>query len=83
MKLDKKVPTVLAFILITVFLGFGIGTAVVEVMQGHGDDTFIYNCFGYRVSWTYMLIASVVGSLAFLFAILARAIYLWRVKRGY
>ena len=83
MQLDKKVPTVIAFLLVTVLFGCVIGTAVVEVLHGHGDDTFIYNRFGYRVSWTYMLISSVAGSLAFLFAIVAHAIYLWRVKRGY
>jgi len=64
-----------------VLLGSFIGVAILEVLHGHGADTFV-DTGRFQVTWIYMLISSVVGSLAIVFAILARAIYLWQVKHG-
>jgi hypothetical protein len=55
--------------------------AIIEVRRGHGADRFV-NVDGWAVTWISVVIDFAVGGFALLIALLARTIYLWRVKRG-
>jgi hypothetical protein len=74
---------VLAIALFAIFFASLEAKAIVEVARGHGTDVSFVNVYGFAVTWINACITGAVGTAAVLVAILASAIYRWRLKHGY
>jgi hypothetical protein len=83
MRTDRTKRAVIIAIFLTPVMGSFLVRAVMEVQRGHGGDIFIENAYGFGISWVHLLFSCGAGFVALLIALLARAIYLWRVKRGF
>jgi len=74
---------ILAIALLAIFLASLDVRAILEVAHGHGADVSFVNVYGFAVTWLDACITGAVGTTALLVAVVASAIYGWRVKHGY
>jgi hypothetical protein len=82
MRISKRKQVAIGAVLVVFFVAPLVMRAIVQVTSGHGVDGY-QNVYGLWISWTSLLIMVGAVILVLSIAAIARAIYHWRVKRGY
>jgi hypothetical protein len=81
MKIAKPRRAIVIGMLMAMVIGPLLVRAVIEVLHDKGSEQY-QNVYGLGFAWSSLLILAAVFVGAFLVALIARAIYFWRVKRG-
>ena len=81
MKIAKPRRAIVIGMLMAMVIGPLLVRAVIEVLHDKGSEQY-QNVYGLGIAWSSLLILAAVLVGAFLVALIARAIYFWRVKRG-
>jgi hypothetical protein len=81
MQITKPRRAIVIVILMTMVIGPLLVRAVIEVLHNKGSEQY-QNVYGLGIAWSSLLILAAVFVGALLVALIARAIYLWRVNRG-
>jgi hypothetical protein len=82
MRSKKTKLTILGVIVSAVLLATLLLRGLMEVRAGHASDSY-RNAWGLEITWASLLIAMAITAAVVLLALIARAVYYWRVKRGY